>query len=73
MKVSSTPGSAKYRYVPYAVRSLGGGSGIYLIMFACILGCQHNLQWHASTVYEMCGTALSFIFISGLSILLREV
>ena len=37
MKVSSTPGSAKYRYVPYAVRCLGGGSGIFIVLFAWIL------------------------------------
>ena len=34
MKVSSVPGSVKYRYVPYAVRSLGGGSGIFLTLFS---------------------------------------
>ena len=46
MKVSSMPGSAKYRYVPYAVRFLGGVSGIFLILFAWIWGVAGILIHH---------------------------
>ena len=37
MKFSSTTGSSKYRYDPYADRFLDDGSGIFLIIFARIL------------------------------------
>jgi hypothetical protein len=38
MKVFRMLGSAKYRYVPCAVRSLGGGSGIFIVLFAWVIG-----------------------------------
>jgi hypothetical protein len=49
MNVSRTPVSVKYWYVPYAVRFLGGGSGIFLIMFSdfwfadWLIGCHFGL------------------------------
>ena len=33
MNVSSVPGSVRYRFVPCVERCLGGGSGIFLILF----------------------------------------
>ena len=50
MKDSNVPDSAKYRYVPYAVRFLGGGSGIFIVLFAWIL----RLTQDAWIVYQFC-------------------
>jgi hypothetical protein len=46
MKFSIVPVSLKYRYVPYAVRCLGGGSGIFLLMFADALVAGELIDHH---------------------------
>jgi hypothetical protein len=54
MKGSSVPGSAKYRYVLYAVRFLGGGSGIFLIMLADALVAGVLIDHHFGLTFRRC-------------------
>jgi hypothetical protein len=40
--VSNVPGSEKYRYVPYAVRFFGGGSGFFIPMDFGVVNAIHK-------------------------------
>jgi hypothetical protein len=46
IQIDALPVSLKYRYVPYAVRCLEGGSGIFMLMFADALVAGELIDHH---------------------------